>query len=69
MEYLQVLAVLREFTEDIEAVGIEQTAKEWPDLLVTYRKAKKALAAQQMCKCGSPLYGLMRVHHCDEGRQ
>ncbi len=33
-------AILAEFVADIEAFGVEETEVEWPDLLVTYRKAK-----------------------------
>ena len=36
-------AVLTEFCKDVEAVGREQVAKEWPDLVVTYDRAKAAL--------------------------
>ena len=39
--------VLEELTRDIEAVGVKETGKEWPDLLVTYNKAKQALAAAE----------------------
>ena len=35
--------VLREFVQDIEANGVQQTALEWPDLVITYRKAKMVL--------------------------
>ena len=33
--------VLAEFIADIEAVGPKIVGKEWPDLVITYRKAKK----------------------------
>ena len=33
-------AVLAEFVTDVEAFGVEETEVEWPDLLITYRKAK-----------------------------
>lgn len=36
-------AVLEEFVEDIEAVGLDQLREEWPDLEVTYIHAKEAL--------------------------
>lgn len=35
-------AVLREFVQDVEAVGPEEM--DWPDLRVTYEKAKRVLA-------------------------
>jgi len=35
-------AVLNEFMQDIEAVGAKTVGKEWPDLLVTYNKARIA---------------------------
>lgn len=36
--------VLKEFCEDIEAVGLEYVRKEWPDLVLTYRNAQAALS-------------------------
>ncbi len=42
----KAIEVLREFVADIEAVGVKQTAEDWPDLVITYRKAKKALAEE-----------------------
>jgi hypothetical protein len=39
-----LLAVAQEFIADVEAVGIEQVAHEWPDLAVTYRKARDLIA-------------------------
>lgn len=39
----RIEAALREFTEDIERVGTSKTAMEWPDLIITYRRAKRAL--------------------------
>ena len=33
------LDVLREFVEDVRAIGGEETANEWPDLYATYEKA------------------------------
>ena len=35
--------VLKEFVHDVEAIGVRQTALEWPDLVITYRKAKAVL--------------------------
>jgi hypothetical protein len=32
--------VLQEFINDVEAVGISEVQEIWPDILVTYRKAK-----------------------------
>jgi hypothetical protein len=37
-------AVLAEFVRDVEAVGIAVVRQDWPDLLVTYPKARAALA-------------------------
>jgi hypothetical protein len=42
--------VLREFIEDVEAVGEEHVATEWPDLVETYRKAKEALPRTRRTK-------------------
>lgn len=36
--------VLKEFCEDIEAVGLEHVRQDWPDLVLTYRNAKAALS-------------------------
>ena len=33
--------ILREFMEDVEAVGIESVREDWPDLAITYRHARK----------------------------
>ncbi len=35
------VAVLAEFMDDVDAVGIAKVRKEWPDLSLTYDKAKK----------------------------
>lgn len=35
--------VLQEFIQDVNVVGIDSVAKDWPDLLVTYRKAQGAV--------------------------
>ena len=32
--------ILREFMTDVEAVGVVETALEWPDLVVTYNRAR-----------------------------
>jgi hypothetical protein len=37
------IEVLREFVSDVEAVGVLQTARDWPDIVITYRKAKAVL--------------------------
>jgi hypothetical protein len=37
------LEVLREFVQDVDAVGREHVAEEWPDLLPTYDRAKEVL--------------------------
>jgi ferredoxin len=46
---------LLEFVQDIEAVGIEEVRKSWPDLYPTYLRAKAVLkrAVQQcsLCQC------------------
>jgi hypothetical protein len=39
-----LLTVAQEFSADVEAVGIEQVAHEWPDLAITYRKAQDLIA-------------------------
>ena len=39
-------SVLREFMNDVEAVGIKQVGIEWPDLLVTYNNARLAFKEQ-----------------------
>jgi hypothetical protein len=36
-------SVLSEFVQDIEAVGIDNTTEEWPDLADTYHRALKVL--------------------------
>ncbi len=36
---------LAEFIRDIEAVGVETVREDWPDLVVTYEKARRAVAA------------------------
>ena len=38
-----VIGALKSFVEDIEVVGIAETRKTWPDLLVTYNAAVGAL--------------------------
>lgn len=88
-------AVLQEFIRDIKAVGVKQTAADWPDLVITYRKAEKALrlelqttakpdpllltaegyrrgqieTLEAKCECGQHLYGIVRVHWCNEKPQ
>ena len=37
----KAIEVLKEFIRDVEAVGYEETCKDWPDLSLTYDKAKK----------------------------
>lgn len=39
-----LLAALREFIADIDAVGLEATEDAWPDLSPTYKLALKAIA-------------------------
>ena len=36
----KAIEVLKEFIRDVEAVGYEETCKDWPDLSLTYNKAK-----------------------------
>lgn len=36
-------AILEEFVQDVQAANPKKVAKEWPDLRVTFNKAKKAL--------------------------
>jgi hypothetical protein len=38
-----VYAVLAEFVTDVEMAGVDEVEREWPDLIVTYRKAKALL--------------------------
>ena len=40
-----LIAALREFVQDVEAVGLDYTAEDWPDIAVTYAHAKTALEA------------------------
>lgn len=42
------LQVLKEFIADVEAVGYEHVCEDWPDLSITYRKAKKAAETVQI---------------------
>ena len=35
--------VLKEFISDVEAVGPRQVGHDWPDLLITYNKARRVL--------------------------
>lgn len=35
--------VLREFVNDVEAVGVAEVKDDWPDLIETYHRAKRAL--------------------------
>ena len=49
----KLIAVLEEFMKDIEAVASTfeletPCAFEWPDLIVTYQKAKKLLEARNV---------------------
>ena len=37
------MKVLQEFVDDIEAVGPKNVREDWPDLYVTYQKAKRLL--------------------------
>lgn len=39
-----VRAVLQEFVEDVEAVGVQHIQENWPDLYVSYKKALVVLA-------------------------
>ena len=41
------LKVLAEFVADIEAVGADTVRQDWPDLIVTYEKARAALIAAE----------------------
>ena len=38
-----LLEALQEFIQDVEAVGVEQAANDWPDMVITYRKARAAI--------------------------
>ncbi|MCE9553861.1 MAG: hypothetical protein K8T91_10875 [Planctomycetes bacterium] len=37
-------AILQEFCRDVEAAGRDQVAEDWPDLVITYDRAKEALS-------------------------
>ena len=39
-----LLVALREFVADVDAVGVEAVGEDWPDLILTYKCAKAALA-------------------------
>jgi hypothetical protein len=38
------VGVLREFCNDVKAVGIRDTKEDWPDLYETFRRARAVLA-------------------------
>lgn len=46
-DYTQCLQVLHEFCQDVEAVGEEEVGEKWPDLLVTYYKARKLVRDEE----------------------
>lgn len=37
---IDALSILKEFTEDVEIAGEDYVEEDWPDIIVTYRKAK-----------------------------
>ncbi len=39
-----LLAALKEFVSDVDAVGARKVGKDWPDLLVSYNKARALIA-------------------------
>ena len=43
-ERAELLAVLREFAQDVAVVGESTVRQEWPDLTDTYRRARAAIA-------------------------
>jgi hypothetical protein len=42
-ELIRTRAVLIEFINDVEAAGVKSLEIDWPDLVITYRKAKALL--------------------------
>ena len=44
VEAMGAIACLGEFTQDVEAVGVENVAEDWPDLVATYHRAKAIIA-------------------------
>jgi hypothetical protein len=42
----RMIAVLKEFINDVESAGIEYTKGDWPDLFVTYKNAKRLFKAK-----------------------
>lgn len=40
----ELVGVLRELVKDIEVAGVGMVDRDWPDLSVTYRHAREALA-------------------------
>jgi selenocysteine lyase/cysteine desulfurase len=39
-----LLTALKEFVADVDAVGTKEVGKDWPDLLVSYNKARALIA-------------------------
>jgi len=37
------VAILCEFVEDVQVVGVREVRKDWPDIAETYKKAKAFL--------------------------
>lgn len=44
-------AVLKEFCTDIEIIGIDDVGNEWPDIAVTYAKAKALFGPAPLYVC------------------
>ena len=44
--YLTPEAVLKEFIDDVDAVGLDYVAEDWPDIAITYAHAKTALESR-----------------------
>lgn len=44
----EIRDVLIEFVDDVEDIGADFTAQDWPDLYQTYLKAKKVLEVEAL---------------------
>ncbi len=51
-----VLSGVEEFLGDVEAVGLEKTEEDWPDLAVTYRKLAEATGRRRAVAMHSDTY-------------
>ena len=48
--YLTPANVLKEFIDDVDAVGLAYVAEDWPDIAITYAHAKTALESRAETK-------------------